>query len=95
MRKREWRNVPGECVTDVVLVLPFLSSGYYDPGVTNGPPERCYPPEGDDERLPNGVAYLDLGTRDNRVEFTKEQTERLFELLESEIHEAELEEDER
>jgi hypothetical protein len=32
------------------LIINFHSAGYYDPGRTYGPPENCYPPEGDDER---------------------------------------------
>ena len=88
--KREWRNVPGELLTDVSLVLPFLSSGYSDPGRRSGPPENCYPPEGDDERIPDGLAYLDLGA-DGRVELTAEQTDTLAELLREELYEAELE----
>jgi hypothetical protein len=35
---------------DECLEVEFTSSGYYDPGVTSGPVDRCYPPEGDDER---------------------------------------------
>ena len=92
MKKREWRNVSGELLTEVPLVLPFLSSGYSDPGVCSGPVERCYPPEGDDERLPDGCAYLDFGL-DGRVELTLEQTERLAELLDGELYEADLEQE--
>ena len=90
MKKREWSGVPGELVTDVPLVLSFLSSGYYDPGRTYGDPFDCYPPEGDDERLPDGVAYLDFG-QDGRIELTQEQTERLAELLEGELYKVDLE----
>ncbi|HUS38944.1 MAG TPA: hypothetical protein VMX74_05815 [Pirellulales bacterium] len=88
--KRTWNNVPGELLTEVNLVLPFLSSGYSDPGVLSGPPENCYPPEGDDERLPDGNAYLDFGV-DGKLELTAEQTEKLAGLLESELYEADLE----
>jgi len=88
--KRKWRNVPAECVTEISVVLPFRSSGYYDPGVRSGPPEHCYPPESDDERLPDGNGYLDLGA-DARIELTKEQTERLFDLLQKEVYDTELE----
>ena len=92
MKKREWSGVPGELLTEVPLVLPFLSSGYFDPGRTYGDPFDCYPPEGDDERLPDGCAYLDFGL-DSRVELTLEQTERLAELLDGELYEADLEQE--
>ena len=29
--------------------VEYRYSGYYDPGRTYGPPENCYPPEGDHE----------------------------------------------
>lgn len=32
------------------FVIDYSVSGYYDPGYTSGPPENCYPPEGDEER---------------------------------------------
>jgi hypothetical protein len=35
---------------EVELVIRFTSNGYDDPGQLTGPPEDCYPPEGDDER---------------------------------------------
>ncbi len=92
MKSRTWKNVPGELLTDVPLVLPFLSSGYHDPGVTGGPPDGWHPPEGDDERIPDGVAYLDFGT--DRVELTEEQTETLAELLREELYDADLEPEE-
>ena len=95
MRKRSWARVPGELLTEVNLVLPFLSSGYYDPGRLYGPPEDCYPPEDGDERLPDGLAYIDLGTTIT-VPLTAEQTELLAELLRDELYEVKLEpEDDR
>jgi len=30
--------------------IHFTCSGYNDPGRSYGPPENCYPPEGDEER---------------------------------------------
>jgi hypothetical protein len=38
------------------LVVCWTFSGYYDPGRSYGPPERCYPPEYEDEREICGVA---------------------------------------
>jgi len=32
------------------LVIEFESTGYYDPGVRSGPVDKCYPPEGEDDR---------------------------------------------
>ena len=40
-----------------MLEINFLSSGYNDPGRSYGPPERCYPPEGDDERIFDEAVY--------------------------------------
>jgi hypothetical protein len=36
--------------TSLELDIEFSSSGYYDAGRVSGPPEDCYPPEGEDER---------------------------------------------
>ncbi len=38
--------------TEWEMELFFTSSGSYDPGVIDGPIERSYPPEHDDERKP-------------------------------------------
>ena len=40
------------------LEVNFESSGYYDPGKYSGPPENCYPEEGDDERQVTDVTLL-------------------------------------
>lgn len=91
MKSHAWKNVPGELLTDVSLVLPFLSSGFSDPGQMHGPPEACYPPEGDDERIPDpDGAYLDFG-KDGQVALTPEQTDTLAELLREELYDADLE----
>ena len=91
MRIHHWKNVPGELITDVALVLAFLSTGYDDPGCNSGPPEGWYPPEGADERLPDGNAYLDFGT--SRLELTTEQTDQLVDLLHEEIYDTDLEQE--
>jgi hypothetical protein len=39
----------------VELEIEFVSSGYIDPGSIAGPPEKCYPPEGDEERTIVGM----------------------------------------
>ena len=45
----------------LILSIDWLSSGYYDPGCTYGPPERCYPPEGSDERVLAGRVAFECG----------------------------------
>jgi hypothetical protein len=45
------------------LVIEYSSSGYDDPGRFDGPAEKCYPPEGDDERLVTGAVVIDSTTK--------------------------------
>ena len=40
---------------NLTLTLKFKVRGSSDPGCTYGPPERCYPPEGEEEREVIGV----------------------------------------
>ena len=40
------------------LEIGFRSVGYDDPGSTYGPPEKCYPPEGEDERTVESVTLF-------------------------------------
>ena len=82
------------------LVIEFLSSGYYDEGKTYGPPENCYPPEGDEERVPSR-AYLIHYVRvsDNvprkidsqEIELSSEKMNELFDHFQTRIEEVELE----
>ena len=37
--------------TEFQVEINFLSTGYYAPAKLYGPPEKCYPEEGDDERV--------------------------------------------
>jgi len=83
-RISRWNNVPGELCTEVDLVLPFFSSGYSDPGQCSGPPERCYPPECDDERTFSECAYLDVMGK--HVKLTEAQTNLLLDLLDEQVH---------
>jgi hypothetical protein len=64
------------------MVIYFQSRGYYDPGVLSGPPERCYPPEGSDERLLDNITVnvwrdrpqgLPLGVAQRIFDFYQEQ----------------------
>ena len=84
------------------LVIEFLSSGYYDEGKTYGPPENCYPPEGEDERVPSR-AYLIHYVNDypadspakllrREIELSSEKMNELFDHFQTRIEEVELEE---
>lgn len=83
------------------LVIEFLSSGYYDEGKTYGPPENCYPPEGEDERVPSR-AYLIHYVNDypadspakllrREIELSSEKMNELFDHFQTRIEEVELE----
>lgn len=73
------------------LVIDFRSSGYHDPGCTYGPPENCYPPEGDvEESLV--IAYLKGDAWE--LHLPKDIQEKLFELYAEEITEVEIQTDE-
>ena len=67
------------------LVIDFLSSGWYDPGKTTGPPERCYPPEGGDERLLDGAVTVTFDRNRQKRYLSKSSSEALFDLYEDEI----------
>jgi hypothetical protein len=47
MKIRRWS---GRTRTYIEMEIEWSYKGYEDPGVCSGPPERCYPPEGEDER---------------------------------------------
>ena len=83
------------------LVIEFMSSGYYDEGKTYGPPENCYPPEGEDERVPSR-AYLIHYVNDypadspakllrREIELSSEKMNELFDHFQTRIEEVELE----
>jgi hypothetical protein len=75
------------------LDIEFMSSGYYDPGKIYGPPEDCYPPEGDDEReLYNLVvaSFHNAGVNEKTQKLSKQASEELFNLYEQEVKDAEL-----
>jgi hypothetical protein len=69
------------------LVIEFESSGYYDPGKTYGPPENCYPPEGDDEREVTDVYIFSDG---HRYAIDQSLWEDIEELFRDQIEEAEI-----
>ena len=78
--------------------IPFTSSGFSDSGKLYGPPEKCYPPEYNDERLldENCIVtfyYLidkEMGWQKDFINLSKEVSEELFELYYDEIMEKEL-----
>ena len=76
-----WKNVRGKLHCE--LTIEFLSSGYYTPAQTYGPPENCYPEEGDEERI------FDRASIDGK-EIPQEVGQKLFDLLTNEIDEVEL-----
>jgi len=75
------------CLDDAELNIEFHSKGYEDPGCTYGPPENCYPPEGEDER------WLSEATI-NGVELPPQLSQELFDLYENKIMEVDLPESE-
>ena len=58
---------------DIAIEVSVKYSGYSDPGRCSGPPEMCYPPEGDMELL----SVLDLQTG-LPVELTSDEEEKLI-----------------
>jgi hypothetical protein len=71
--------------TVFTLRIPYRSKGYYDAGQCSGPPERCYPPEGEDERFLDGFAeVVGLGKLD------KPLSEKVFDLFVDQIEKVEI-----
>lgn len=76
--------------TSFTLDIAFRSSGYYDPGKTYGPPENCYPPEGEDERLIDGQVVVSFVDAEKTKKLSKEASDELFSQFEDEIQKKEL-----
>ena len=77
------------------LVIEGTSSGYYDPGRTYGPPEKCYPPEGEDERTFDCIYVLqhnDIQGVKSRIkhDIPAQRKEDLFEQFCEQIQDIEL-----
>ena len=45
----------GDSELPLEITILFHLSGYHDPGCTYGPPENCYPSEGEDEQEIIGI----------------------------------------
>ena len=77
------------------LVIEGTSSGYYDPGQRYGPPEKCYPPEGNDERTFDCIYVLQhndiQGVKSKiKYEIPEERKEDLFEQFLEQIQDIEI-----
>lgn len=60
-RGKSWSGVRGTAVSEGgALEIDFVSTGYSDPGFISGPPEKCYPPEGEEERTVSGARLFGL-----------------------------------
>lgn len=77
--------------TPLDIFIRFNSRGYYDPGCTYGPPENCYPPEGDDERTLIEVR-MEYGDDSTNVPLTGEEQQAIFDGLQNIVDEYEIEE---
>lgn len=68
------RRWSGRTETYIEIEVGWSYKGYEDPGVCSGPPERCYPPEGEDERT---IEHVKIG----KVELPGEVVAALAEFL--------------
>jgi len=78
--KEEEENV----IEEAELSVDYHVSGYYDPGRTYGPPEDCYPPEGDEERNVEGATLV--FTKDVLLEIPKEHLGKIQDAFDDEIN---------
>lgn len=84
------------------IEIPFLSSGFSDEGRFYGPPENCYPPEFNDERILDNCCvvtlytYIDLYDKDacgwhkTEKKLSQDVSEELFEFYHDQIYDEEL-----
>lgn len=76
------------------VVIHFLSDGWHDEGCVSGPPEYCYPPEGEDIRTLNHtveVHYMPINQAEYATkEMSMEQSKRCFDYFDSEINQVEI-----
>jgi hypothetical protein len=81
-------------VDSIEIIIPFRAKGYYDSGRLYGPPEKCYPPEGDDERTLSGECqvyfYDEFSIRIGKCLLSRLASEQLFDLFEQKILEKDI-----
>lgn len=73
----------------IEVIIPFRCKGYYDSGRLYGPPEKCYPPEGDSEYSLYGNCELYLYNKEfvkmGKFVFSKGVSQELFDTFEQQI----------
>ena len=71
------------------LTIDFRSSGYYDPVDLSGPPEKCYPPGGAEDRE---MEVMTLSTGNNKeVKLRHDEMREMFEIYRDGVEDVELE----
>ncbi len=83
----ELECLAGVVNTDGQMIIEFLSTGYEDSGQLYGPPEKCYPPEGSDERTLDKVS---VETVYDTIRLTPKQANIIFDIYETDVYEADL-----
>ncbi len=62
---------------DELLTLEVEYSGWYDPGVCSGPPENCYPPEGEMEwHISRAWVWIEEASMD--IQLTQDQIKEIL-----------------
>lgn len=80
----------------VEMTIKASCSGYYDPGKISGPPENCYPPEGEDERTLGEIKLLFYNEDGEINTIVIDEQKTLYEFareFEEEIYEQEIDTD--
>lgn len=72
------------------LFIKFNSQGYYDPGCVSGPIDRCYPPEGGDDRTMIEVRF-EFGDEPVPITLTREEQTAIFDHFQDVVDEREIE----
>jgi len=76
------------------LEITFQSKGYYDKGVIVGPPEKCYPPEGEDERTVILIDVVCDGFYITHSALSETTFDAVYDRWETEINDAEFDTEE-
>lgn len=74
----------GERLVQEEFIIDYEVSGYYDPGYISGPPENCYPPEGDEERNLVGCS-IDLPKIDSIIVLPESCFDKVYYLFSEDI----------